>query len=96
VSQDQAAKPSAAHPPANQEAYDLAFVAAAFLFHFVFFALFTFATFAEQVSQDHATKSSAAQSPAAEQHFQYFPVFTFDLGFVHSGFSFHRFSPVSS
>jgi hypothetical protein len=70
------------------------FVAAAFLLHFVFLALVAFVAFAEQVSQCQTTQPAASQSPTTEQHFQYSPVFTFDLGFVHSRFSFHRFTPV--
>jgi hypothetical protein len=46
---------STQHAATEQEAYDLTFVAATFLFHFVLLALLTaFATFAEQVSQDQA------------------------------------------
>ena len=56
MSQGQTAQLTAAqHAATEQEAYDLTFVAAAFLFHFVsFFALVTFGSFAEQVSQDQA------------------------------------------
>jgi len=93
VSQDQTAQFAAAqHPTTEQEADDLTFVAALF-FHFVFLALATFSTFVEQVSQCQTTQLTAAQPPATEQQFQYSPVFTFDLGFVHSRFSFHRFTP---
>jgi hypothetical protein len=86
---------TAQHPATEQEAYDLTFVAA-LLFTFIFLALVTFATFAEQVSQRQTTQPTAAQIPASEHHFQYLPVFTFDFGFIHSRFSFHRFTPVSS
>src|SRR6516164_8515583 len=75
MSQGHAAQLAAAqHPATKQEAYDLTFVATAFLFTFVFLALFTFATFAEQVNQGQAAKLSAAQ-PAAEQE-------AYDLTFV--------------
>jgi hypothetical protein len=95
VSQGQTAELVATHHPATQqETQNLAFVAAAFLFHFVFLALVAFGSFAEQVSQCQTAQPAASQSPATEQHFQYSPVFTFDLGFVHCGFSFHRFTPV--
>jgi hypothetical protein len=96
VSQGQATQLAAAqHPATEQEAYDLAFVAA-LVFHFVFFALATFATFAQQMSQCQTTQFTAAQSPATEQHSQDSSVFTFDFGFVHSRFRFHRFTPVLS
>jgi hypothetical protein len=42
------------------------------------------------VGQGQTTQFAAAQPPATEQHFQYLPVFTFDLGIVYSGFSLHR------
>jgi hypothetical protein len=66
--QSQAAQLAAAQSPAEQEADDLAF-AAALLFHFTFLALalFTFVTFAEQVSQEHAAKPSTAHHPTTNQ-----------------------------
>jgi heme/copper-type cytochrome/quinol oxidase subunit 2 len=89
VSQRQTTQSAATHHPATkQQAQDLTFVAALVL-HLVFLALVAFATFAKQVSQCQTTQPTAAQPAATEQHFQYLPVFTFDLGFVHSRFRFH-------
>jgi hypothetical protein len=93
VSQNQTAQPAAAqHTAAEQEAYDLTFVAALF-FHFVFLALITFTPLAEQMSQGQTAQPATAQPAATEQHSQNLPVFAFDLGIVQSRFSFHCFAP---